>query len=768
MATRDDLKELEKNCFEVKDYVELARKAFEEPADVEYAKELLESAQDECKFPDDYILVAEVYAKIKAKEKVEELLEEAEENAFEPLELGRIAHTYYQCLDNLERAKEIYQNALNQAKKLPEVVELLSFIQKDFPDSDLLKTASKKISGQIKNFNELSKIAKDVFEKDQNLSKQLLKEFEKTADGIENISALACLVFELFNDKDWAVDLLEDFTDEAKFTKEFVQLAKVYHKLGELDKVSELLSLAKDYAISGEENYDLALAIWELQKDSTATTELLLKSYKTIKDRNTLKNIVKFASTELEKPELAKEIINYLIENPSSTNELLENIKFGFELLQDNTLTTEQFQKSLEKLTDPLELVTFGTELHKITNDIANAKKFFYKAFEKTTKFEHFVEQAKKYVQIFQPDDFITKTLQKCEEIANSTIEKTETAKLYLELLNDTNIARKNLEIAEEIVASLEDMKLVVENVKKYFSDDENWIKRVEEKLAKRESNQSKYDEFLKIEKDAKYLKDLLNLIEKVFRELDDIYYGKKLFNKAKALIDNQYLNIENYYKLCKSIIEYTQDFNWAKSIFDYLYQNRIKFVNELDELLHFAILLFEDKEFKRAIIMDYLNGWKNKIKDKLQAIKFAKLLDKYNFPSNEIEEFLANYFKDDKEFSTLFPLLELTYKLNLDNLKYSVLKEIWGSIRNSNELIILIEMLAKNKFDRNILHKKYLEFAEKMQKSEDVIELIENNTKIFGGKNIDEIFKLGYEKSVKKKEVLDRIKSIILEQKYC
>ncbi|MFN3329914.1 MAG: hypothetical protein ACK419_03200, partial [Pyrinomonadaceae bacterium] len=93
MATREQLQEQEKNCIEVKDYLELVKKALEEPSDLEYAKKLLAEAEEECKFPDDYILVAEIYVKLNDIEKALEAYENAEDNAFEPLELGRLAHS---------------------------------------------------------------------------------------------------------------------------------------------------------------------------------------------------------------------------------------------------------------------------------------------------------------------------------------------------------------------------------------------------------------------------------------------------------------------------------------------------------------------------------------------------------------------------------------------------------------------------------------------------------------------------------------------------
>ena len=63
MATRADLEAREAEYTTVEDYTKLALEALSDPADQEYAEELLSSAEDECQMPVDYCRVAEVYAK---------------------------------------------------------------------------------------------------------------------------------------------------------------------------------------------------------------------------------------------------------------------------------------------------------------------------------------------------------------------------------------------------------------------------------------------------------------------------------------------------------------------------------------------------------------------------------------------------------------------------------------------------------------------------------------------------------------------------------
>lgn len=766
MPLKEELKEQEKNCVDVKDYVELAKKALEEPVDIEYAKELLETAEDECKFPDEYVMVAEIYAQMNEKDKAEELYESAEDNAFEPLELARLAHSIFCHLKNVDKSKELFQNALKDAKKVQEFFELLSYIQMDFPESDLHKTITEKISSTIRSVDELTKVAKEIAEKDKNLAIQIVKDYEKKVDGVINIANLSNLVYELFNDKDWAVELLEEAKDEAKFTNEFITLAKAFDKLGLKENVNELLEEARNYAVSAEENYDLAIAVWDILKDKTLTTTLLQKSYKSLKDKKAITNILTFSYQQLEDKEFSKEILDFLVENSTSNDELLQNIKLGFEILKDKEISSKHFETALSKLTEPKDLIKFGTELFNLIGDEEQTKIFFKKAFDNSVNFEQFLELTQKYFNLFVKDEFVLQSLEKCEEIAKSSVENIEIAKLYMNLMNDREKAKKNLEVADEIVASLQDMKLVAETVKKLFPDDEEWIKQVEEKLAKRQANQNKYDEFLKLEKDAKYLKDYLTLAERVITELDDVYYAKKLLNKANELLDNQYLNIENYYKLSKAIIQLTKDTNWAKSIFDSLFK-RIRFIQELEDILKFVHKLFDDKEKTKAITETYLNSWQRKTTNLFDALKFSKVLQKYKFETSEIENFLKNFVVNEKSFSSLFPALKLAYDLNLDNLKKEILNEIWKLDLTSNEFVVLLKFLVEKGYDKDELLTKFNEFCNRTNKPEDLILLAENYSNIFGVENIEQTIRSILEKAKDYEDILYKIKSIVVEQKY-
>ncbi|MCX7908527.1 MAG: hypothetical protein N2560_03305 [Ignavibacteria bacterium] len=767
MALRQELKDAEKNCIELQDYIELANKALEEPKDIEYAKEILFKAEDECKFPDEFVILAEAFSKINETKKAEELYESAEENAFEPLEFARIAHSIYLTLNLKDKAIELYQNSIKEAKKSQELLEILLFIHKDFPESDIYHSILSKISSQIKSIEELTKILNEILRKDIDLAKDIAKKFEKNITGIPNLCKFAEIVFELFSDKHWAISIIEECNEDAKFTKEFILLAKAYQKIGETERVPDLLSQAKDYATNSDELYEVAIAIWDLKKDRDETSTLLQKSYKSIKDKNQLKNLIKFVKEELQNYELSKNIIEFLLENSNTNEELLNNILLGHEILKDSNTTEENFLRAMSKIQEPKDLILFGLNFKNITEQKEKVKIFFEKAFDNSIKFEHFVEVAKNYQKEFGKDGFLEKCLINAEEKSNTTTEFLELSKIYFDLLNDTNKAKECLQKAEEVVTSLQDMKLVNELAKKFFYEDENWILEIEEKLKKRESNQQKYDEFLKLEKEAKYLRDLLFLVDKAITDLDDIYYAKKLLRKANELIDKQNLNIENYYLLCKKIVETTKDVNWVIAVLDSLFYNRIRFIYEIHQLLDYVKVLFEDKEIAKSITEKYLNVWQRKVFEPQDTVRFAKLLFYYNFPTHEIESFLDSRFKEENNFQNLLMLLEFCLDKHLPNLASKVENKIWNSTQNSNEFLSLILTLKKYGYSEEILRSKFVEYFNKISKLKEVIIFLENSPQILYYKDLVELIKLAETKFRMHKELFENIRKIILEQKY-
>ena len=111
MATKDSLEPREADCKSAADYLALAAEALAEPADSEYAKDLLEKAELECQFPSEYVAVAEAAAGAELADYAKEIYEQAEEACFEAGEFAELGHSIATTIGDKEKAREMIEKA---------------------------------------------------------------------------------------------------------------------------------------------------------------------------------------------------------------------------------------------------------------------------------------------------------------------------------------------------------------------------------------------------------------------------------------------------------------------------------------------------------------------------------------------------------------------------------------------------------------------------------------------------------------------------------
>jgi tetratricopeptide (TPR) repeat protein len=727
MSKKDELKELEKNCVEVKDYIELVRKALEEPSDREYANELLLTAEEECKFPSDYVLVAEGYSLLENKEKAYELFEQAEENAFEPLEFAQIGKSIFTCLSDLEKAKELFRRATKDVKKLSDAVAILCMIQANINDREIINELFGKIQSQCKSIEDYKNAINLIIEEtgDIQLAKAFVQSVEGKLDGINLIIDFASLIFEVFNDKEWSIKLLDEITDDAQFTREFIKLANCYRRFGETDKATQMMGNAKDYAISGEEFLELAFAYWDFEQNKTLCESLIEKSLKDIKEQKQLIELAKFCSEKLNAPDLTKKILLQIESKAATANDYIALLQLAFALTDDIEFGLMLYDKLLEKVDSPTDLLSIAEDITQRTKDIERSKKFFGKAIQNCSSFKQMLEIAEKANALFGDKNFTFDILTQASRLAKGTTDYVLLAEKSFSLIDDKDFGIKNLEIAEELVTNLSEMRGVCEAFKNLLPDSPEYIQRVSEKLAKRETFQAKYDEFQKIENEAKYLQDYLKLAQMVMKEIDDIYYCRKLLSKAEKLLNSQFLNVDNYSKLAKAIIELTADIGWAILLFDNLYSNRIVFLNDLLQLCRAVGQVFEDKEIANGLQEKYINNSRNKISNSSDALKLAKIMVEFNSDDEDIVALLDKFIDDVPFLPIAIEFLKFAIKQNYDGISGKIKEKVWSLVHSPNDLVMLSKTMLEVGEPTDKAVEDYIKFVERIDSKEMLLTLV-------------------------------------------
>ncbi len=591
MATKAELEAREAECSSVIDICKLALEALEEPKDLEYAKELLSKAEVDCSMPNDYIAVAEVYAKMGNKDSAEEMYEEAEDACFEPMEIASLGHSIAINLGDKEKAKELLENAANDAKKINEILTISNYVLEDLQDEELAKNLMSKVEAQCKELKDYKELAKTIIKEqnDKELAKNFFLKAANKIDGIEQTVEFALSIIELFDDKDEAKSALEDVEDDAQFTKECVALARGYLKAGDEDKVKEMLENAKEYAMTGEEQIDLALGIWELLKDKDLASESFKAGVNDLNDKDKLFNYAKIIALEIGNIELAKKYYERAESKLNTVSDLSRLAQAIIDNLKDKDYARQVYERAEQSLEMPQDLMNLATDVIKNLDDRDKAKVIYEKAMSKIEKLDEYLKLFDEVIKNLKDNEFGKKILETAFSKAQNTPEMLKIVSKGLEVLNDKDFSAQVLEKAEEIVTNLSEMKEVKNTVKDKFSDNEHWVKRVEEKLEKREKNQDKYDAYQKREELSKTFKDLRLIVEDMMDELNDKYYAQKLLKKSEKILDGLQFNIDNYRKLIDSIVKYLQDFDWVEKIIRYLLENKVKFFFDYYGLAHLA-----------------------------------------------------------------------------------------------------------------------------------------------------------------------------------
>ncbi len=771
MLKKDELKELEKNCVEVKDYIELFHKALEEPSDKEYANELLLIAEEECKFPSEYVLVAEGYSLLRNREKAYELFELAEENAFEPLEFAQIGKSVFICLNDLEKAKKLFLRAIKDVKKLPDAVSILYMIQSSIDDKEIINELFGKIQSQCKSIEDYKNAINAIIEGTGDIqpAKAFAQLVERKLDGITQITDFASLIFEVFNDKEWAVELLDEVTEDAQFTREFIRLANCYRRFGETDKATEMMRNAKDYAISGEEFLELAFAYWDFEQNKTLCESLIEKSLKDIKEQNQLIDLAKFCSEKLNTPDLTKKVLLQIETKATTTNDYIALLQLAFTLIDDIEFGLVLYDKLLEKVDSPTDLLSIAEDIIQRTKDIEKSRKFFDKAIQNCSSFKQMVEITEKANVLFNDKNFTLDILAQASRLAKEATDYLLLAEKSFLLISDRNFGIKNLETAEELVTNLSEMKSVCESFEKLLPNDTEYIQRLRVKLAKREMFQSKYDEFQKMENEAKYLQDYLKLAEIVMKEIDDIYYCRKLLSKAEKLLNSQFVNVDNYSKLAKAIVGLTKDTDWAVRLFDNLYSNRIVFLNDLSLLCRAVEQVFEDKEIAKDLQEKYLNNSKNQVKSPSDALKLAKIMVELNLDDEDVVALLDKFIDDITSFPIAIEFLKFAINQGYDRISGKIKEKVQSLVDSPNYLVMLSKTMLKVGEPTDKVVEGYIKFAEKIDGREMLLTLVSGFYELFGNHNmfskLIQIF--GTKLDKRQKGQVEKLRAIFVEQKY-
>lgn len=630
MAKKADLESRAADCKSVDDFITLAKEALVDPSDKQYAKELLQKAELQCQMPLEYIATADVVAgELGDLDYASELYEQAEDMLFEVPEFTAFAHGMAVHMGNKDKAREYLKKATDEAKQLPEFIAIANLAQQDLADEELAKSLLSKVEEQAKGFNDYRDLAKSALESgDADTARTFLKKAARFCDDIPAMVNYAQETLTLLNDKEGARRILDEAETDCQFTKQFVQLAKGYKDLFEdKDKVNELIEQAAEFCMTGEEQIDLADGYWDLLNDQDKAAESYQKALSDITDKQALLALAKKVATELKNVALAKAIYAKAESRMSSASELSTLAGAVVADLNDKDYAAQVYERAAQSLVNPNDLVKLANDIITQLNDKERSKEVFRKAFERAGDIKQLLNLVDQVDSNLSDKDFAREILEKAEKTSHESPVLVDIATKVLSVLNDQQIGERVLKTAEGCVTSLGEMKTVTQAIKAHFSDNAEWVSQVDEKLAKREANQAKYNVFQQRENEAESLLDYLRLSDQVITELEDKFYARKLLDSAEQTYQQQGYDFNQGRDLVIAINTHLGDQDWIKQILDDATQRCANFAS-LHALGQTAISHYPDKKAGQALAEGYYQIWEKKL-DEVQdknAYDYTKL----------------------------------------------------------------------------------------------------------------------------------------------
>jgi hypothetical protein len=616
MVLKTEIEMREAQCATPQDYADLAEEALVEPADKEYAKQLLRKGEMQCQLPADYIKIAEVTLAAGDPESADSLFQQAQEFCMQSSEFAELAYSLAKYTDQKEKARGLLQKAVESADKPQEVLAYAGYAKSVFDDDALAASLITQVKGQLKDLEDYKRLVQTLIDENQDkeTARMLYQQAADLGSEIADRIAYAKGSLELFGDTAEAEERLAAMEEDCMFPGQFVVLAEGYKQLLEKDdKVAELLERGKEFAMSGEENHDLANGYARLTEEEESARDLYTQA---LNDYSAKDDLIRLASDilkNLKDNALATQVYEKAEGKISSAKELAELAKTVHERLGDKAFATAIFDRVAEKFDQPNDLLNLGGDVFTTLADHPRTSAIYRRVLQGAQDYPPLRKLLDILGSSFDDMSLAEDTVQRVMNLSEDTQTLLDLASRADKVLGNAQRTGEILDKAEESVSSLDEMRHVVNLVKQLVADDEQRIQRVETKLEKREASQAIYTAFQAREKQLTRSDEFIALSGAVIEELQDSYYAAQLLTKAQDILDARAFELSSYLGLVKAVDRLIGDAGWLKRLLDHCAGEVMQFtqVRMLGQTATFGLT---DEAFGRDWTKAFYKLWEEKL----------------------------------------------------------------------------------------------------------------------------------------------------------
>ncbi len=465
MPQKLDLQNLETYCTTVDDRTDLALQALEEPADEDYAAELVGKAKMDCQIPEDYVNLAQFVAEflLTDSDYLEDLLEQAKDVCFEPMEYAELGNAFT-MLGNPDRGLALIYKAVEavDSDDIDDIVRL-SHYAGEAGNGELAEVLEMEASFGYLDAWDILSLAKWVSSSNVEAAKCMSKRAARDLQSIADSVSFAKAIIQF--DQSQARKLLENAAMDCKDFEDYIELAQGFAEvLGEPERIDDLLEEAAQIAMEGEEFADLAYAWLELKNDRGAALVIFRQAVPDISDRTVLQNIAITAVRELNNPELALQCYQRTAD----------------------IIIRELFNEIRLKMANALDLVVLVESVARTLNNRDMVCAIYRDAVTACDSFSELERILASQRAALNDPELTLETLDRMKLLAAGSAELVAAFTAARSSSQDSEMCRSILVDAENAAASPTDLESVIAAVRDFAPDDEAWMSNLEDKLGSR------------------------------------------------------------------------------------------------------------------------------------------------------------------------------------------------------------------------------------------------------------------------------------------
>ncbi len=706
MSEQENIDVLAEQCQSADDYAALALKIASN--DPDRAKTLLKEAELKSQFPADYISTAAGYIALADQDYATDLIDQAEEACFEVMEYAAVGRAWGELIGNTEKASELLQQAVSEVQTMPDMLTLANTASASGAD-ELAGSLYKQIEDSCKTIDDYAELASTLLRSEQQTAaRKLFTNAGRLCDDIASTVIYAKAARDLFHDPKLQRGILEEAEADCQFPAEFVQLATGFHELlDDTAKVEELLEQGEEFAFSGAEYLDLANGYLQLKKDKVAAAAAYQKALPETNDRLQLQQMARTAVCDLGDANLAKTIYAKLEQRSQNISDRLSLVQAVLDDTGDKDYALDLYQRIEEKLTTPRDLTDLATAIIKNLDDKPRAVGILNKALHNCSGFQNLNNLFDSAVTIVNDKKTSQAILGKWAATAESTAELLLIYQSQSAVSEAADQARDMLLAAEDRISSLGEMKNVATVVARDFAEDKAWQQRLEDKLKRREANQSTYTAFQDREKKAILGLQLIRLGHAVMRQLEDEYYCRKLLNTAQTTLQDKPLDLYVNEQLMNVVVDDLQDRSLAADLLGQ-WADRCQTLTQISQLMDMSLRILGDLDLASKLLHNHTEPLSSAQQNSGELLQLATVVWQKLRDQKWVEQLLQT--ANDKA-STLFDRItagNLARQADLQELAKNTYAQAAASCQNANDFNQLYRLLCESGLSADTIKSYY------------------------------------------------------------